>query len=149
MPGTCLTKAHIIARYFVERILCQFGAPSYLKSDMGSKMIQKVADEAALLLGTKRLRNKKIVPPAPEDLDQILDNESINNELGHLLLEDRLIEEPKNLTGIKEGFEPDTEEEQTESNMFNRKSRTQIMLNTSKGNEELATTLRRSKCKVS
>ena len=55
--------------------------------------------------------------PTPEDLYQILDNESIENELDDLLLEDRLIEEPEDLTGIKESFEPDNEEEQTESNM--------------------------------
>ena len=49
------TKAHIIARYFVEEIVCHFGAPTYLKSDMGSNMIAKVVNEAVLLLGTKRL----------------------------------------------------------------------------------------------
>ena len=60
--------------------------------------------------------DRQIVPPAPEDLDQILDNESIEDELDDLLLEDRVIEEPEDLTGIKESFEPDNEEEQTESN---------------------------------
>ena len=49
------TTAQIIARYFVEETVYCFGAPTYLKSDVGSNMIAKVINEAALLLGTKQL----------------------------------------------------------------------------------------------
>ena len=102
--------------------------------------------------------DRQIVPPAPEDLDQILD---IENELNDLLLEDRLIEEPEDLTGIKENFEPDNEEKQTESNMDvqqeeqnpNQVDDTSKDIEITKAtdyksNEELGTTLRRSKRKV-
>ena len=105
--------------------------------------------------------DRQIVPPAPEDLYQILDNESSENELDDLLLEDRSIEEPEDLTGIKESFEPSNEEEQTESNMdIQQEEQNQNHDDdTSKGseitkvtdfesNEELGSTLRRSKRKV-
>ena len=100
--------------------------------------------------------DRQIVPPAPEDLDQILDNQSIENKLDDLLLEDRLIEEPEDFTGIKENFEPDNEEEQTESNMDVQQAEQNPnqVDDTSKGseitktthyesNEELGITLRR------
>ena len=64
------TKAHVIARYFVEEIVFRFGAPSYLKSDMGSNMIAKVVNEAALLLGTKRLVTSPYRPQSNSEVDR-------------------------------------------------------------------------------
>ena len=64
------TKAHIIARYFVEEIVYRFGAPTYLKSDMGSNMIAKVVNEAALLLGTKRLVTSPYRPQTNSEVER-------------------------------------------------------------------------------
>ena len=49
------TKAYIIARYFVEQIAYRFGSPRYLQSDLGANLIAKVVNEAALLMGTRRI----------------------------------------------------------------------------------------------
>ena len=64
------TKAHIIARYFVEEIVYRFGALIYLKSDMGSNMIAKVVNEAALLLGTKRLVTSPYRPQTNSEVER-------------------------------------------------------------------------------
>ena len=64
------TKAHIIARYFVEEIVYHFEAPTYLKSDMGSNMIAKVLNEAALLLGTKQLVTSLYRPQTNSEVER-------------------------------------------------------------------------------
>ena len=48
-------KSHIIARHFVDEIVYRYGAPTHLLSDMGTPLISQVFNEAALMMGTKRL----------------------------------------------------------------------------------------------
>ena len=49
------TKAHVIARIFVDEIVFRFSAPKKLISDMGSNVVSRVVNEAAQLVGTSRL----------------------------------------------------------------------------------------------
>ena len=44
-------KSHIIARHFVDGIVCRYGAPTHLLSDMGTPLISQVFNEAALMMG--------------------------------------------------------------------------------------------------
>ena len=49
------TKAHIIARHFVDGIVFRYSAPKHLLSDMGTQMVAQVVNEASQLVGTQRL----------------------------------------------------------------------------------------------
>ena len=55
------SKAHILALIFTDEIVCRYGAPQYLLSDMGSNVVAQVVNEAAQMVETKQTYNKHLI----------------------------------------------------------------------------------------